>query len=48
MRDTQRKAADRKAVIAKHGLKTWIMPGRRETNKKREASRKACRGKQEA
>jgi hypothetical protein len=40
-----RQAADRQAVIATHGLSAWTMPGRTVPSKKREASRRACRGR---
>ena len=39
-----RRAAERRAAIAEGGVNAWRMPGRTIPNKRREASRKACRG----
>jgi hypothetical protein len=40
---SDRKAAERRAVIDQLGLNAWTMPGRREPNRKAAASKAACR-----
>ena len=39
------RAAARKATINAYGTRGWLPPSRTEPNRKREASRKACRGR---
>ena len=42
-----RRAAERKAIIKAYGTRGWLPPSRTEPDRKKEASKRACRGKVE-